>query len=89
MALVTLLLPLPALLLGSAIFTLAPRAYQMQHHGGPVGDSPHWGESPHSHLSGAFDEMMRQTWDSGMHAHHAASLRTVRVTASLPPTHAA
>ena len=42
MAVVTLLLPIPSLLFGSAMWTLTPKQYKMLHHGGTMEENAEW-----------------------------------------------
>jgi hypothetical protein len=68
MALVSLLLPVPSLLVGSLLWSVAPKAYHMLHHGGTVEDNVAWMKG---NFGGQLADSMQQKWEGSRHAPRA------------------
>ena len=69
MAVVSLLLPIPALTLGSLLWSSVPRPYMMLHHGGTMDENVAWLHG--HHMPPAFEATMKKRWEGALHAPRA------------------
>ena len=77
MAAVTLALPVPALLLGSALFDLSPKPYSFLHHAGTKRENAEW-LAQHGGLPDFLAGAMRQGWDAPLHGTGPANAAEAR-----------
>jgi hypothetical protein len=64
MALISLLLPLPSLLFGSALWTLVPKPYRMLHHGGTMAENAEWMASNGANMPAQLSDTLAVGWNS-------------------------
>ncbi len=69
MAVVSLLLPIPALIVGSLLWSAVPRPYMMLHHGGTIDENTAWIRG--HHMPPAFAATMKGKWEGALHAPRA------------------
>lgn len=69
MALVSLLLPIPALTLGSLLVLGTPKPYMLLHHGGTIDENVQWLQG--HHMPAAFATAMKEQWEGSLHAPRA------------------
>ena len=71
MAVVSLLLPIPALTLGSLLWSSVPRPYMMLHHGGTIDENVGWLHG--HHMPPMFEATMKKRWEGALHAPRAGT----------------
>ena len=62
MALTTLLLPIPSLLFGSALWTLTPKQYRLLHHGGTLEENNNWMSSHGKAMPAEIGDDIQHGW---------------------------
>ncbi len=72
MAVVSLLLPIPALTLGSLLWSAVPRPYTMLLHGGTIDENTEWIRG--HHMPSAFAARMKDRWEGALHAPRAGTV---------------
>lgn len=69
MAVVSLVLPIPALTLGSLLWSSVPKPYMLLHHGGTIDENLEWIRG--HHMPEAIAKKMKERWEGSVHAPRA------------------